>query len=196
MTPGLAFDEATHTYTFNGRIVPHITGILKACGWIDDRWFKEEHCYRGRVVHRGCWYLAEGDLDRVAFEAKWPEFICYIKAFEKFLADTGFRPDWCERPLYSRVYQFAGTPDLKGPYQSRPAVIDIKTGEPGLAARMQTAAQALLVEENEGLKNVARWALQLLNHGTYKMHPYLDDSDKLRFIADVSNVHFRRNHGQ
>ncbi len=48
------FSSETHEYTdlLTGQIVPHITGILQATGWINDEWYTEESCERGTAIHK------------------------------------------------------------------------------------------------------------------------------------------------
>ena len=41
------FDPTTHTYRFNGHVVPSVTGILKSVGLIDTRWFDKAAAWRG-----------------------------------------------------------------------------------------------------------------------------------------------------
>lgn len=46
------FNADTHTYYLNGEERPHITGMLLRCGLVDDAWYTEESCERGRQVHK------------------------------------------------------------------------------------------------------------------------------------------------
>lgn len=186
----LVFDEALHRYTVGGMVVPGITQVLKLTGFVDDSWFTQESRDRGTATHRACWFLAEGDLD---WGTVGPEILPRVKAFERFLAE--YKPELiaAELPLHSPTYGFAGTPDFVFRLGGGPALIEVKTGRAGLAAKLQTAAQKVLVEEQLGLKAVTRFAFELTADGQYRFVPHNEYGDRTMFLNGVAMIHRRIN---
>jgi hypothetical protein len=192
MTQGFEFDEASHTYRLEGIILPSITQVLGAVGITHDDFYDEASRVRGTAVHRACWFLTENDLD---WKTVSPGIEPYVRAYERFLKESGFKAIWCEKAMAHPHLQFAGTPDLYGTWdgKDKPIVLDIKTGEPGAGAKAQTAAQAILCRDN-GFPVTGRGALRLTKEGTYKVIPYDDPEDEAAFMCALTVVHYRRNH--
>lgn len=187
------FDEETHRYTVKGVAVPGITQVLKLTGFIDDSWFTDESRDRGTATHRACWYLAEGDLD---WSTVSPAILPRVEAFRDFLDEYRPKLVLAEKPLHDALYGFAGTEDFVFELSRGPAIIEVKTGKAGLAAKLQTAAQKILIEEHLGLKNVLRFGFELTKAGRYRHVPHTDHGDKPMFLNMVAAVHRRINEGE
>src|SRR3989338_2196847 len=97
----LTFDEENHLYCFEGKPVQSVTQILKSAGLIDDQWFTEAARRRGQYVHEAAQYLDEEDLN---WENVDPILQPYLRAYEKFKAETGFIPILIEKRLYNPTY--------------------------------------------------------------------------------------------
>ena len=65
LTPGLTFVPTKHRYLLDGRVVPGVTSILKAAGYVDDTYFTEYARDRGSAAHAATHYYDEGDLDEL-----------------------------------------------------------------------------------------------------------------------------------
>ena len=189
------FDPETHRYTLNGVALPGITQILKLTGFVDGSWFTDEARDRGKAVHSACWFLAEGDLD---WSTVGPDILPRVKAFEQFLNDYTPKLIMAERPLYSAMFGFAGTEDFffEIPGLGGECIIEVKTGRAGLAAKLQTAAQRILIEENQGIKKANRFGFELSKEGRYKFVPHTDGTDKVMFLNAVAMIHRRINEGE
>jgi len=184
----LTFDEENHLYCFEGKPVQSVTQILKSAGLIDDQWFTEAARRRGQYVHEAAQYLDEEDLN---WENVDPILQPYLRAYEKFKAETGFIPILIEKRLYNPTYQYAGTLDRTGVFKTRQEVlIDIKSGSVAPWAALQLAGY------NECLpKKLPRFALQLNNDGTYKLYSFKDPMDHQIFLSVLAVVRWRQHHG-
>jgi hypothetical protein len=108
---GVAFNPEGHVYTHNGLILPSITQILQAEGFIDTTWFDEWSRDKGSMVHLAVNYDVNNELDESSLD---PEIVPYFEAWKKFKQDTGFKVDKSEIPAMNLTYMYAGTPDLIG----------------------------------------------------------------------------------
>ncbi|MFA5409739.1 MAG: hypothetical protein WC343_13290 [Bacilli bacterium] len=109
------FDEESHTYRYEGVKLPSVTGILKAEGFIDARFYDEFSRQRGTAAHLACHYDDLGILDESTID---PVILPYLSAWRKFRAESGFVVTVSEAPLMSAAYRFAGKPDAIGTFPS------------------------------------------------------------------------------
>ena len=107
----VAFEKECHVYTVAGKILPSITQILSAEGFIDTSHYDEWSRDRGSMVHLACHYDITGELDEDSLD---DEIRPYLAAFRKFMAESGFKVDKSEVPAANLTYGYAGTPDLVG----------------------------------------------------------------------------------
>lgn len=105
------FEPDGHVYTWNGRRLPSITGILKDEGFIDTAFYDEWSRDKGSMVHLACHYDVTGELDEDSLD---DEIRPYLSAFRKFMAESGFKVDKSEVPGVNTTHLYAGTPDLIG----------------------------------------------------------------------------------
>lgn len=57
----LSFDSLTHTYAVDGKSLPSVTGILRACGLTGQYEFRDPiHAMRGTAVHEGAALIISG----------------------------------------------------------------------------------------------------------------------------------------
>lgn len=185
-----SFDAAAHRYTLNGAVIPGITSVLEKTGFVDKTWFTPESANRGRAVHAACQYLIEGALD---WGSVHPDILPRVQAFGKFL--DGVRPELilAEEPLYSKTWNFAGTPDLVLRIRGLYAVVDIKSGRSGLPAMLQTAAQAVLVHERKDISCSLRYALELTPAGGFRVVQHVNPGDTTMFLNALAMIHRRVN---
>lgn len=180
----LTFDEATHTYRWNGQRVPSVTSLLRP---IHD-WSKvppeilRAAQARGTYVHRmtELYDLGELDEERNA-QVAGGLYVGYLRAWKAFLTD--FSPTWgeIEKMDYSRL-GYAGTWDrwgqLNGRYTGR-WLVDIKTGaEASRAWGVQMAAyRQIRMEADPSSATDGRATVQLASDGTYEFVPWTDPDD-------------------
>lgn len=107
----VTFEKEGHVYTAGGLVVPSITQILSAEGFIDtshhDEWSRD----KGSMVHLACHYDITNELDEDSLD---DEIRPYLSGFRKFMSESGFKVDKSEVPAINKTYGYAGTPDLIG----------------------------------------------------------------------------------
>lgn len=181
----LTFDPATHRYEIDGQPVPSVTQILQAAGFIDPTWFTEWSCRRGTLAHL-CTHLDDtGELDEDTVD---PELAPYLAAYRRFKSESGFIVSGSEVRMASAVYRFAGTLDKIGTFGTTCAIIDLETGGHQPTKAIQTAGYEIL----HGFPH-KRFALQLKDDGTYKLHSFTDRQDKNIFLSALSIFHWKSN---
>lgn len=188
----LTFDPAAHAYEWNARPVPSVTQVIRSA--LGDPFERvaapvlELARQRGRAVHRACELDDAGRLDESSVD---PRIVEYVRAWRDFRRAFAFTIDYAERPLYSLVYDFAGTPDVVGRIDDTTvAVVERKTGLPGAAAELQTAGQAILVAK-DAPQRIRRFALQMKPTGRYSLVEHKNPSDIRDFLSCL-NVHRRK----
>jgi hypothetical protein len=166
----LTFESATHTYRWNGVIVPSVTQCLKTAGVIDYSMIPQDilqrAAIRGTAVHRACELFDLDTLDESTLDA---EIGAYLEGYKAFLRDTGFQPARVERRIYHPEHQYAGTLDRTGSINGQFAVVDIKTGIMLDGHRAQLAAYTMALPMP---RRYRRFGLQLTGDGGYRVHEF------------------------
>lgn len=181
----LQFDPIAHEYRHAGKVVRSVTQVLKGAGLVDDRWYTEESSDSGTGAHAAieAW-IKFGD------DESGPIYAPYLKAYQRFLAETGFIVTDSERRLYSAVWGYAGTADLFGFLNDRFACLDIKTGAPLRVHGVQLAAYADAYAEETQTFCDTRGGLYLSSDGTYKIRNYEDPNDINVFRSALTIVNY------
>jgi hypothetical protein len=161
------YDDPTHTYTLDGKILPSITGILKKVGYVNTDWYTPEARDRGSHVHLAIKFLNKGTLD---WASVLDHYIGYVLAYQKLVKEWQFAVELFEVPMHHPDLLFGGTPDLIGTvFGNVPAIIELKTGPVMKWTALQTIAQEMLMrarESNGGIRR-RRWGVTLNADGTY-----------------------------
>ena len=122
----VTFEPNYHIYTFGGMVVPSITQILTAEGFVDTSHYDEWSRDKGSMVHLACHYELTGELD---YDTVDNEIVPYLTAFSKFIRESGFKVERSEVPAINKTYGYAGTPDLIGcfpkPTAARRVVLEL-----------------------------------------------------------------------
>lgn len=111
----VTFDKEGHVYTAAGQVLPSITQILKAEGFIDTSHYDDWSRDKGSMVHLAIHYDITGELDESSID---PEIVPYLAAWRKFKKESGFNVERSEKPAANLMYRYAGTPDLIGCFPS------------------------------------------------------------------------------
>lgn len=183
------FDAVAHEYIdiVTGAVYPHITGMLKAAGLVDDQWYTEASRDRGSGVHR---LTADYDLGAITRE----DVVLVDSPYKAWLlahvqACDILQPDWTaiEEPLVHPTFQYGGRPDRVGTLYGARAIVEIKSGSPEPAHAVQLALQALLVAPEEGLpaETIQRYALYLKGNGRFTLQHFPDHRRDFARARDV-----------
>lgn len=189
MTPApddtpLTFDPETHTYTLDDLTVPSVTEVLRGAGLIAGSAYADTRALaRGTAVHSACHYLDEGDLDEASVSR---EIEPYVRAYRRFLADSGFKVGEIERRVWSRLHGFAGTLDRTGELCGRQVLFDIKSGPAEEWHSAQLGGYAIALAESCGLRVVSRFCLHLAADGKFSIREYHAPDSHRQFLAALA----------
>lgn len=180
------FDAIDHAYTAldTGEQLPHITGMLERCGWIDSTWFTDEGSDRGTCVHELTKHYDLGALDVRTLTSPFRGYLLAHQA-----ATNIVQPRWesIEVPFVHWGYRFGGRPDRVGVAYACRTVGEVKSGAPRRSDAIQTALQAILVAGARGglpAEHYERLAFYLKANGKFKVERFPDrrDFDEARRI--------------
>ena len=168
--PALHYDDATHVYTLDGAVLPHVTEILEAAGFVDYSQVPESVLdaakWRGSATHDACWFDDEGDLDESTLaEEVRPRLAAWRQVRDLFIFTAR------EKSVYHPVYRYACTPDRVGRVANdlSRTVVEIKTCAHQPAAAIQLAAQAMCFDRGPSYR---RFAARLKPDGSYDLKEY------------------------
>jgi hypothetical protein len=166
----LTFDATTHTYRFEGRVIPSVTQCLKTAGVIDYSMIPQDvlqrAAIRGTAVHKACELWDLDTLDESSLDA---EVGAYLEGYKAFLRDTGFQPARIEERIFHPQYRYAGTLDRTGTLKGQLVLVDFKTGIMLDGHRAQLAAYSMALPMP---RRYRRFGLQLTSEGGYKIHEF------------------------
>lgn len=165
------FNPGAHQYydLETGELLPHITGMLKAAGLVDDLWFTEESSVRGQSVHK---LTADYDLGALALEGCVSRHRAYLLAHAAAMAILQPEILAVEEPLVHPTYRYGGRPDRIVRVRGAMAVLEIKTTDTAAAShRIQTALQVFLAAAQYDLpaEHWRRFALYLKPSGKFRL---------------------------
>jgi len=185
----LEFDKASHTYRWNGTVVPSVTQVLAPftdLSMIHSAVLERKRLI-GQWVHEGIELDLRDDLDEDTIDDSW---LGYFQGWRKFRTESGFVIEEAEQRVFSKKYNYAGTLDLLGALPKIGQVlIDTKcTATMYPSVGPQTAAYA----EARGVPKAKRYALQLKPAGTYELHPCADRGDLGVFMAALTLHNWRK----
>lgn len=180
------FEASTHTYRLNGVVLPSVTqvlSILSDFSMVDPAYLAEK-ADLGEKVHQTLEYFDKGTLNESILH---PVLAQYLEAWKKFLADTKFTPVETETAYVHHKYYYAGRIDRIGIIDNTPVLIDIKSGVQYKTHALQTAAYAMLYNQNKSKKEQVkrRWAVYIRTDG-YKIEKHVNDADERVFLAALT----------
>lgn len=188
MHPGLEFDEATHTYRYQGQVVPGVTSVLRPVtdlSHVPPDILAASSAF-GVAVHKACELDDLGQLDEEALDVALAP---YLAAWRKFSRDYEVQWSGVERKVFHSQLRYAGTLDRSGtvllapgkPHRT-PAIVDIKSGTalyPSVGPQLAAYHRAL----DEGSVTTKRLAVQLKPDATYVAKWEDDPSDFALFCS-------------
>ena len=178
MTMGkVHFDEATHTYTLDGKELPSVTHIIRYLA-VDKASNADPNMAliareRGSAVHEATvMYDYSGEIPD-DFPA---EYAPYLEAYVQFCRDYRIKWELIEHQMGNATLGFAGTLDRFGVIDGKLCILDIKTSYkfaiPSLSAQLTAYHDLLLNEQFERLENanIRHLGLQLMRTGKYRLY--------------------------
>jgi len=198
----LEFREVDHTYTLNGAVVPHVTGVTDALAVYAGvpRDVLQAKAELGSAVHYATELDDDGDLDNSSVP---DEIRGYVDAWRRFRTETVFEVVANEHRVYSDTYRYAGTLDrigyfhrMKGVRKDTRVLIDLKTTYKLMpAVGPQTSGyQWAWNEQHPDQKVARRFAVRLKPGGTYELHECADLYDWSVFLSALSLLAWKQRH--
>lgn len=194
----LAFDDATHSYRLGDLRLTSVTKALALCGLADFNapWFSDAVKARGTFLHEAIALDVSGELDEASLD---PELEGGLAGWRAFMEETGAEIEHGERMLCDPDLQIAGRLDyiVRVMDRGRPArwLIDVKRGLYPCAAIQLAAYVDMAVALYQAPVLFQRKALVLPGDGTYKLVPFTDSLDRVRWQSCVTLVNWRRQYG-
>ena len=123
----IAFDEATHTYTVDGKAVPSVTQVLAILNDYSGvpAGILERAKMFGSAVHRMIELDVAGTLDHAKLD---PALIPWLAQWHEACSDAEIKVTQTERMVYHPTLRYAGRVDIIGSVHGDPAILDLKTG--------------------------------------------------------------------
>lgn len=185
----IAFDEARHEYRVGGRVIPSVTqvlSILQDFGAVPAD-VLDRAAEFGSHVHQAVDLMLRGVLDWDALDAA---LLPYVRAADRFVAETGLVVLASEMRVYHKAYGFAGTLDLLAEWKGQRSLFDFKSGQVPRTVGAQTAGYALAHDAMESLPVRRRYCVQLMPDD-YRIHPLTDPADRSTFLSALNCWRFR-----
>jgi hypothetical protein len=161
----LKFDEASHVYKYEGKVIPSVTTVLKHQGaGVDYSAIPAEvlkkAADRGTEVHRIIEnYYKDGD----PMKSPDKDVNKFLKGARNFAESGVFQCLHSEEKLFCDIFWFAGTVDLIGLVDGELSVVDAKTTSRlhRETVEYQLALYEYLAERFVGERVLGRYALHL-----------------------------------
>ncbi len=187
----LAFDQGTHTYRLDGKVVPSVTQVLECLhDWSRvPRDLLEAKRQLGTAVHIAC---ELDDANDLVEESVHESVRGYLEGYRKFKREM--RPEVLavETKVANHAMHYAGTLDRVLGVDGIKWLVDLKScTQVHAPVGPQTAAYLAALGDPSITR---RAALQLKPDGTYKFHPLNDPSDIAVFMACLTVHRFKEKH--
>lgn len=168
-----------------------VTEVIKSCGLMAGVEFaSDEAAWRGTCAHATLHLLNKGTLDRDSVHA---QVMPFVLAYEKFMADTGFKPEIFEREVSSIPLNLVGHLDVEGRVNGSRWIIDFKTGLSCRSVNRWVGYQLALYDFLLGPPFPRRrFALKLLSDATYNLIPFDDPKDLTVALSCVNVVNAQK----
>lgn len=196
MQEPLTFEADSHTYRVGGTRLPSVTEILAPI--VDYSMVPPDVLAAaaefGRNVHLATHLYDLGELD---FEQLDPALDPYVRAWARFMEESGAVVIASEQPVVHAKLGYAGTPDRVLAWRDRLVVPDLKsTSVVPRSVGPQTVAYARAYQAMRGGRVPARYCIHLRADGTYRAHARRDPADWSMFLSCLNVYRFNHPHGE
>lgn len=211
MAQDFDFEESSHIYSRNGKIIPGCTRVLEHGGLSNyemvHKAIMERKSALGRAVHDATLYYDLNDLNWATLDEQLKP---YVDAWADFRAITGFVPRQREVQCIASVngMEYGMQIDAEGLVKKYDALVEIKITTdimPSHAIQLAGYALGLPMKRLDGdtpIDNALtrfylrkRYAVQLLPSGKAKLHPFEDPQDAEVFLWQLGTCHWKLRKG-
>ena len=183
------FDPQSHSYFLDGVQIPGVTRVLREAGLVPNYGGFSGPQYRGLHVHTACEYLDLNDLD---WSSVHPDYIGYVRAWDRFKKESGFNPTLIEYQSWHKLYRYGGTLDRRGSLNGSHFILEIKTGYPAAWHALQLSGYKMFGGDDWVLDR--RGAVYLKEDGSYSLKEFNDPSDDGVFLSALALNNWRGIH--
>lgn len=194
-TKELIFDEDTHTYRYDGQLVPGVTSILECVGLSDFSMVPpdilEQAKAFGTEVHRATEKLDRNEDILTEISEISGLYLCH---YIKFLNDLDVKIIDIEKRVFCEKFLYAGTLDRIAVFKKlspHPVLFDIKTGQKSISHQVQTAAYEYAYKTDKRQK-MDRYTLYLSNAGYKLSEAHTSRKDFDVFLAALSVHNYKK----
>lgn len=175
----VTLDEDRNVYfdSTTGQVFTRVSTILSDLGLLPYRpgQVPEQRMLEGEFVHIATALFDEGTLDWGSVD---PAYEGYVRGWEAFTQECEYQPLTIEQVVYNPLAEYAGTLDRVCTIAKQRGVLDIKTGVPIAATKLQTAAYSECLGGGH-----LRWVVYLNDKGRYKLVRHENPGDINVFMA-------------
>ena len=178
-----------------------MTDCLRGLGIIDPQWFTSGGLIRGREVHRATHYLDQCRLDWSSIKAveEWIEQPVepYVRGYEAFKAETGFKVLRSEMPGFHPDRLYCGCRDKEGVLpDGTPWLGEVKTYTVPDWTALQTGAYLPLLPNSPNGREWRRVGIELTKDGGWGPTFFDDPTDTHTFYAMWASYQWGLKHGR
>jgi|10_taG_2_1085330.scaffolds.fasta_scaffold99388_2 hypothetical protein len=191
---GLVFDEETHTYRYEGQLVPGVTTVLEGVGISDFSMVPPNVLAQaqsfGTEVHNATEIFDRGEAIPDSISEATERYLCH---YISFLRDFEVKFIEIEKKVFCKKYLYAGTLDRIATLKkisNRPVLYDIKTGQKSISHQIQTAAYEYAYKQDKR-SNMDRYTLYLSPDGYKLSEPYKSRQDLDVFLSALSVYNYK-----
>ncbi len=204
----LQLDNETHIYRWDNKVVPSTTQVFSRVAVRNNEeapWRSvsgsefmgnyETAARYGTEFHKAAAYIVQG------INCKYdPVLEPDIISLKLFLREYKIILKLVEKPLYSKLYGFAGTLDLYGELDTPPIIVDWKTATTFQEYwRSQTAGyEKLIAEELKIKKRFHRWTVRFKQDGKMpdidKRYNHPQDWNRFLSLLNVYKTYSKESH--
>lgn len=175
--------------------LPRVTAVLEALGLGPDLSMVppavlELARQRGTAVHRAIEAITYGYLDGVD-----PAIAGYLDAYRRFVAESGYQPQYAEVEVRHDVWRYVGHPDSIGFLGVHRVLLDFKTGD-ATGVEYQLAAYVMAWNHERPHERItAAGVVELRADGSYRYREVELDAALQVWQAAVIVYHAREGRG-
>jgi len=190
----IQFDATEHRYYFGGNEMFGVSRIMTDLGLRKGGPWERDEVYRkrGHAVHLACRYVQEGTYSE---SGTHPKIVPFVRAYEDFLKQTGFKAILCEEPVYSKASSTAGTLDQFGMVGPEYWLLDLKSGTLPAGVGIQLGAYRHMLRECKGLVPDKAKAVRLEESGKFTLVDYSEQKWVNLWLNGLAIWKFRQQNG-
>ncbi len=183
-------------YTLDGGRIISVTEVLTALRFINPEFYTEAGRVRGEKVHKATALIEGPGLDwdslKAIEDAIQQPVVPYVRGWDRFLRETGWKSTHIEDPGYDHSFLVAGCPDRRGNFPGdKKHGLEIKTGNPEGWWEYQVGGYSEIFK-----LGLAHWTIvRLKGDSDFTLEPIKDLNAGSKFLSMATVYECGRKHG-